>query len=284
MTEKLEDILKKGYGVWRKNLNLAIPFVLSAVLGFIVAVVFVVIMGILIVLSMPNFMESSTGLGDINIFGLILLIVTIILMVIVMQLISSFFTAGAIGMAKKALEMKKANLDEMTDYGKRKFMDLFVATMIISLMVILFAILLVGVFIGVPYAIGITTSTPLFVILLISGIVITVVCILALDLIFTPVPYAIVISDLKAIEGIKKGVKFFMDNKMYTFLLWLLIIVISAATSIILNVTQFILEFIPILGAIMSLMLSLLSVLFSLIVVAPLSTVWLSYLYMDRTE
>jgi len=285
MTEKLEDILKKGYGIWRNNLNLAVPFVLSAVLGFIVVIILGIVMAIILFLSIPGFAGSTAGLPGIGIFNIIILIVIIILMIIVMQLISSFFTAGAIGMAKKAIEMKKPNLDEMTDYGKRKFMDLFLATVIVSIILLLSAILLIGVFIGIPFAMGaMTSNSPLFIILLILGIAILVMCTLTLDLIFTPVPYAVIISDLGAIEGIKKGVNFFMDNKMHTFLLWLIIMAISIGTSIILNVIQFILGFIPILGAIMSLFLSLLSLVFSVVVLAPLSTVWLSYLYVDRTK
>jgi len=278
MTEKLDGILKKGWGIWRKNLILSVPFILSLVLIIILLIVFGIVMVLL----------TFTGLADLSgmdALSIIILSLAAIVFIILISLISSFFSAGAIGMAKKAIEQKKPNLDEMTDYGKRKFIDLFIASLIIMAITLVSLILLLGVFVGIPMALGISLSDSIIsIVLVVVGIVISVSVLVAIGLALTMVPYAVVISDLGPMEGVKKGVRFFLDNKLHTFLLWLIIMVLSIASSMIFNVVQIIIEQIPLLGIILSIVITLISMAFSTAVIAPLSTVWYSYFYIDRVK
>ncbi len=282
MTEKLQDILKKGWGIWRKNLVLSVPFILSIVLIIMLVLVFGIVM---VFLLLPVFASGITGTAGMGMVNTILLIAGIILLILLISLTSSFFSAGAIGMSKKAIEQKKPNLDEMTDYGKRKFIDLFIASLIIMAITLVSLILLVGVFIGIPLALGISPSDSLVSFIpLTIGTAISVLFLIVIGLALAMVPYAVVISDLGPMDGVKKGISFFMNNKLHTFLLWLIVMVVSIASSIVFNVVQFIIEQIPVLGIILSIIISLISVAFSTVVIAPLSTVWYSYFYMDRVK
>jgi len=278
MAEKLQDIMKKGWGIWRKNLILSVPFILSLVLIIILLIVFGIAMALL----------AFSGLADfsgMNMLNAVILALATILLIILISLISSFFSAGAIGMSKKAIEQKKPNLDEMTDYGKRKFIDLFFASLITMVIGLVSIILVVGVFVGIPLALGISPSDSIVSFIpMIIGAVISTLFLIVIGLGLAMVPYAVVISDLGPMEGVKKGIRFYLDNRLHTFLLWLIVMVISIGSSAIFNVIQFIFEQIPLLGIIMSIVITLISVAFSTAVLAPLSTVWYSYLYMDRVK
>jgi len=278
MTEKLDGILKKGWGIWRKNLVLSVPFILS----FVLIIILVIVFGIAAVLLVFSGLVDFSGM---NILSIIILAPATALFIILISLVSSFFSAGAIGMSKKAVEQKKPNLDQMADYGKRKFIDLFLASLIIMVITLVSLILLLGVFVGIPMTLGVSLSDSILsIILIIIGIAISVLSLVAIGLALTMVPYAVVISDLGPMEGVKKGVRFFLDNKLHTFLLWLIIMVLSIASSIIFNVVQIIIEQIPLLGIILSIVITLISVAFSTAVIAPLSTVWYSYFYIDRVK
>lgn len=278
MTEKLDGILKKGWSIWRKNLILSVPFILS----FVLIIVLFIVFGIVLMLL---FLPGLTGFSGMDMLNVVILALAVILFIVLVSLISSFFSAGAIGMAKKAIEQKKPNLDEMADYGKRKFIDLFLASLIIMVITLVSLILLVGAFIGIPLALGISPSdsivsfTPMII-----GTAISVLFLIVIGIALAMVPYAVVISDLGPMEGVKKGVRFFLDNRLHTFLLWLIIMVVSITSSLIFNVIQFIFEQIPLLGIILSIIISLISVAFSVVVLSPLSTVWYSYFYMDRVK
>jgi len=278
MVEKLQDIIKKGWSIWRKNLILSVPFILSIVLIIILVIVF----GIAIALLAFSGLTDFSGM---NMLNAVILALATVLFIILVSLISSFFSAGAIGMSKKAIEQKKPNLDEMADYGKRKVIDLFLASLIIMVITLVSLILFLGVFVGIPMALGISPSDSIVSsIPMIIGTTISVLFLVVIGLALAMVPYTVVISDLGPVEGVKKGVRFFLDNRLHTFLLWLIVMVISIGSSIIFNLIQFIFEQIPILGIILSITITLISVVFSTVVIAPLSTVWYSYFYMDRVK
>ena len=278
MVEKLQDIIKKGWSIWRKNLILSVPFILSIVLIIILVIVF----GIAIALLAFSGLADFSGM---NMLNAVILALATVLFIILVSLISSFFSAGAIGMSKKAIEQKKPNLDEMTDYGKRKFMDLFLASLIIMVITLVSLILLAGVFIGIPLAFGFSPSDSMVSFIpMIVGAAISILVLIVIGLALAMVPYAVVISDLGPMEGVRKGARFFLDNRLHTFLLWLIVMVISIGSSAIFNVIQFIFEQIPLLGIILSITITLISVAFSTVVLAPLSTVWYSHFYMDRVK
>jgi len=312
MTESIESILKNGFGIWRKNPNIALPFFFNLLASFLLLIIFTVLLFLLLEIPLTLDVQEITNLLSSNIAelmntGSILMVISLFVIFIPLNiLVNSFFLAGAVGMAQRAIETKRTSLDDMVNSGKRKFLDLFLAQLIISVSIILLFLL----FIGIP--ILIVTKVPAIAMIgrsLIEfggnllGLLVTLIAIL-----FIAVPFAIVISDLGAIEGLKKSYRFFMDNKFPVMLLWIFVkyasefmgyaIFFIAALAFSLGILS-----VPIpsdISAISSLalepLLMSLSLVFiitiviailvllaiSVFVVSPLTTVWWSILYMDR--
>ena len=149
--EEIGEILSRGFGVWKRNLNLCIPFLLNIIASMIV---FLPILAAIIVTIMPidslndlnqtslqdagAMQEMLTRTGDslkslsgetiLQIAGLFLALI------VLTSLINSFFTAGAIGMARQALENGRSDISSMWSTGRRHFVRLFLATLLIELL------------------------------------------------------------------------------------------------------------------------------------------------------
>jgi hypothetical protein len=286
MAEELGSILSNGFDTWKKNLNICLPFVFSVVLTFLVALI--LIGGALLVTVgplLPSLMPTLTNSGEIPheviqqlqprfLQNMGIIIAAVIITIILVLLITVFFTAGAIGMAKEAMEKGRTSLSDMTDYGRRKFLSLLFANIIVGLIILAgFVFLIPGVLYLLP---TITSQAPLEVTnmaafaLLFLGFVIMVIYMLIVSIMFALPPYAVVISDLGAVDGVKMGFKFFMKHKVDVFLLWLVVVVIAVVASIILSN-------IPYVG-------QLLSMAVSVIIIQPLSVIWWSRLYLSGME
>ena len=261
------EIIKGGYKTWKDNLVLCIPFILGAILSAIVAVIIMLITFfsmfwplIETLISDPTSISSTEFLSEIYTTvtsNLISVIAVFTIISIIVGLIYSFFYAGATGMAKEAIQTGKTNLSHMMDYGKRKYLNYFFANIILGL------IMLVGFLFLIPGIISIS-SIPLII-----GFVIMVPYMLIMSIIFALVGYAIVIDDLPAIEGVKKALSVFRQNKLNLFLVWLIVMFLTFLFGLI--------GVIPIIGGI-------LSVIVTFLIVSPLTVIWWSKFYMTVTK
>ncbi len=287
MPEKLEEILNKGFYVWKKNLNISVPFFLDLISGIIVAGIFLILGIILLIFSLSPLLSISdiseipssiNKFAETGIAVIPILVVFLVIFLIVVQIINSFFYSGAIGMAKTAIETGNTKISDMRDYGKKKFLDVFFANIIV------FIIYLLGVLFFLPgiLSIFLLDRVPFAVIFFLLGIIGLIAYLIVASIVLSPVQYAVVISDARAIEGIKKGFRFFMNNKLDVFILWFIILLISAVIGFFTWLLQFIVEFIPLVGWILSILITIASTLISVLIIAPLSTVWWTMLYMDR--
>lgn len=287
MTEELGGILSNGFETWKKNLVICLPFVFSLILTFIVAIIILggallVAVGPLLPSLMPHLTDSVEIPPEVIqqllpqiLPSLGIIIAAVIITMILVLLIGSFFTAGAIGMAKEATENGGTSLSDMTDYGIRKYLSLLFANIIVGLILLAGVVFLIP---GVLYLLPATTSsgTPLDVtntaafVLLGLGFLIMILYMLIVSFILALPPYAVVIDDLGAVEGVKKGFSFFMAHKVDVFLLWLVVLVIAGVAS-------FILGTIPYLGQWLSMAVSVL-------IIQPLSIIWWSRLYLSGIE
>ena len=286
MVEDLGSILGKGFETWKENLSICLPFVFSLILTSLVALIIIggallMTVGPLLPSLMPHIANSGEIPPDIiqQLYPLFLqnigiIVAAVIITIILVLLISVFFTAGAIGMAKEATETGRTSLLDMTDYGRRKFISLLFANIIVGLIVLAGVVFLLP---GVLYLLpAITSQTPFDVTnmaafaMLFLGFVILLIYMLIISIMFALPPYAVVIGDLRAVDGVKKGFKFFMAHKLDVFLLWLVVGVIAVVASIILSN-------IPFIG-------QLISMAVSVIVIQPLSVIWWSRLYLSGIE
>jgi hypothetical protein len=272
---------KGGYHTWRKNLILCVPFILGMIIAAVIAMAIMLPVMFSMILPLTEqkitnpteaFQQFSTMFSD----NIITFIALMIIVVVATSLIMAFFTAGAIGMAKEALLTGKATIAHMFEYGKRKYLSLFGANLLVALIIMIgFLALIPGfmaMFSNMQSAIS-ETPNPDFIFgtfTLIVGYLFALPYWLIMSIVLALVPYAVVLDNTKAIGGFKQGIKvFFHHNIMNVFVTWLLIMLIIFASIL--------LVFIPIIGVFIMLLLLIL-------VIIPLVTVWWVKLYLTITK
>ena len=287
MVEELGKILSNGFGTWKKNLTICLPFVF----GFIaISIVALVVIGSALAIAIgpfiPTIVPYLTDSGEIPpeilqqlpalfMANIGLLLGAMLVTVVLMLLINSFFTAGAIGMARVATKTGHTSLSDMVDYGRRKFLSLLGVNVIIALIVLAGLVFLIPGLVSLDVGTAISgspfsaASMASFALLGI-GIIIALLYMLIVSIVLAVPPYAVVISDLSAIEGLKTGFRFFKEHKLDVFLLWLIVLVIAVLASIVLNN-------IPVAGG-------LLSMVVSIVIIQPLIVIWWTRLYLSGTE
>ena len=111
--------------------------------------------------------------------------------------------------------------------------------------------------------------------MLMLGFLLFILYVLILSLMLATAPYALVVEGLGPVQAIRAGIDFFRYNKFDVLILWLVVAALSIALQMI--------------GGSLSTgdtvnnqALSLVTGLVNLLVLAPLSNLWWTRLYMDR--
>lgn len=279
MVEDISTILKKGFDTYTNNLNLCIPFVFNMIVTGLISLL-VLEQGFSNIFgpSMTYLETASTPEAFISIILPIIRthFVEIIGLVIIYFLLSlffqSFFLAGAIGMVKQAIETGRTELSTMMDSGKKNFLNLFFAQILVALL------FLSGIVFLVPAAIK--TDIHFFsnfttISLVMAGIFLWFIYIIVLGLMLSVFSYALVIENQEPVEGIITGFRFFNSHKSNVLRMWLV-------TGIIILVITFIataINTIPLISEISP----LIDMFFSAFVFAPLTTLFWVRLYMSGT-
>jgi hypothetical protein len=282
MVEELGSTIEKGFETWKKNLIICLPFVFTSILTAIVAGLIILTT---ILATIPSLIPSLENLAAtpqdlipqlppqlLQSIGII--IVAIIVAVLIGMLINAFFWAGAIGMAKEAIETGHTDLSHMLEYGRRKFVSLFFTDIIVGLISFAGIVFLIP---GILYILPrVRTFSELpegeiiaaFVVFGL-GLLAMIIYIVIISILLALPRYAVVIGDMGAIEGIKTGFRRFMGYKIAVFLLWLIVLAVSIIAG------SF--AVIPYIGG-------LISALLSVIVIEPLTVIWWSRLYLSMEE
>jgi hypothetical protein len=200
MTESLEIIIRNSFGVWRKNPNLGLPYLFNTIVNITLVLAFAASV-FLFFNPLRGFSLSGFNPMDIDWPMLFLDIGLFILLIIATTFSSLFFHAGSIGMSYKALETGRCSLDDLTRYGGKKFITLFLADIIIL----------------VPLAV--VACGLLLLQMIFPGEFVAILSLLA-GIALVMVPYAIVIGDMGPVQGIKAGYGIFKENKFQTALLY----------------------------------------------------------------
>jgi len=286
MTEDLGSVIEKGVETWKKNLSICLPFVFSTILTFVVAIIIIgsaILVAFPSLLSLIPYLTKPDEIPPYLISPLLpqflqsigIIAAAVILAIILGLLIHAFFSAGAIGMAKEAAEKGRASLSDMTDYGRRKFISLLFADIIVGFIALAGVVFVIpGVLYILPYITTLSETPPEVVFTAIaivgSGFMVMCIYLVLVSILFALTRYAVVIDDLGAVEGVKKGFNFFMAHKLNVFLLWLIVLAIGM-------VAGFILGSIPYIGQPVSMVVSV-------IVIQPLTVIWWSRLYLSLPE
>ncbi|HOO53646.1 MAG TPA: hypothetical protein PLM24_01305 [Methanothrix sp.] len=280
MYEDIGTLIRKGFETWKRNLNLAVPFVLMIVAIMLLAVVMAVILMYPLLTASPDVLSTAGDFEDpeqlmellSSMTNVGLLAAVGLLGILAIFLAGSFFTAGAIGMAKEANDTGKTTLKIMWASGRHHFLSLFLAEALMTIVVFAGFVLLT-----LPFLSDLGTlfesSNPEFGPLVLWIILIIAYGLLA-SILLAMVPYALVVEGLGPIGAIKAGIGFFLKNKMDVFLIWLVVMAVSVAI-------QFL--GVPFSGSeTASAIFSTLSGVVSVLVISPLTTVWWTRLYMTR--
>lgn len=284
--EEIGELIGKGFGIWRSNLNLCIPFLLSIFLSMMISLPF---LAAFFMTSMPMASMNATfpqddenmqeliaqmqgSLDSLEMDKILQIAGLFLVLVVVLSLVNAFFTAGAIGMARQALDTGKSDTGSMWSAGRMHFFSMFLATLLVGLLT------LAGLIFLLPALAQGTRSLQAdsqAIGLAAVGLLLFILYALVLSVVLVIMPYALVVEGLGPMQAILASVDFFRYNKFDVVILWLAIAALSLGLQMISSAFSTGDE---VRGA----PFSALSGLVNLLVLAPLSNLWWTRLYMNR--
>jgi hypothetical protein len=203
---------------------------------------------------------------------MLMLAVLFLALVVLLFLVNAFFAAGAIGMARQAMDEGKASTEAMWSYGRGHFWNLFLATLLIGLINLAGLIFLLPALIAAPLPMPADSQSMGG---LVAGSLLLILYVLALSVILAAAPYALVLEGLGPVQAVQAAIKFFRYNKFDVVILWLVVAALSLSLEMISGAVSTG-------GAAAGQALSLATGMASLLIVAPLSNLWWTRLYMNR--
>ena len=290
--ERISEVLRNGAYTWKQNPVLCAPFVLDIIFKFIFVVI--VLAGLASVIGTGLFKEIGSGIvgfmqasqtpGEpsleaieavFEVYQLAVpftgvFIVAFITLVIGGALISAFFEAGAVGMAKNATMTGTTRMNDLFWYGRRSAVSLFFANVVIVL------IILAGIVFLVPgiLLLNASGSSGVAMAVFFIGIILWMGYLLVLSIGLAPVTYALVIDNKGPIEGIEKGWRFFSSHKLDVFLMWFVVFAISILISMVGQIFF--------MHPVATVVWQFVATLINICILLPLITVWWTRLYLDR--
>jgi hypothetical protein len=283
MQEDFGTIINRGVNSWYRNLNICIPFILNFFINLLLYVFFFGLMGMLLFASNaqeivdpasmpPEELYSIVLQGFTDNFALSMLLIFGFLLL--GMYIQSFFTAGAIGMANRAIETGDTVLTDMLVSGSKNSFRLFLTNLLLSLL------LLGGIIFIVPGALQVGDFSGLLenpeaqlegMGVLVIGILLWAFYMAIISIVLSLAPYALVIDRLDPLEAMKTGFAFFKENKLDVFFIWVIYIGLAL-------VNNFVGEFI---GS-RSLLVAGITSIIPIFVLQPLIAVLWTRLYMSK--
>ncbi len=276
MAEELSKIISNSIETYTKNTNLCIPFILNIIMIVLTAII-ITIFSLVYLFGSVSVEEYNTpealSLAIISSLSHHIIEIAAIVLVsfLVIMYIVSFFTSGAIGMARQATETGRTTFSTMMETGKKNVLNLFLAEILFLLLV--FA----GIVFMVPGAMNIDINQLSIGenFLLMIGFVLWIVYLLILSLALSAFSYVLVIESLGPVEGILAGFNFFKKNSSDVFLMILATIGVSFVFAIIDGIMS--------LNSILNTIWFFVSLLISVCILSPVMTLWWVRLYMTRT-
>lgn len=245
MHEEFGTLLNRGFKSWVRNLNICIPFVLNFLINLILYVLFFGLMGYLLLTSSNVSTIDPATISNEELFAMMwegfsenfaLSVFLVLVIFLFAMFVQSFFTAGAIGMAKKASETGDTVLSDMLVSGSKNIFRLFLTILLIALIV------LIGVIFMVPGALAVGNLSALVenpeisahgMTALIIGVILWAVYVIIINLVLSLSTYALVIDELGPLEALSAGFGFFMNNKLDVFFIWMITIGLALINSLI---------------------------------------------------
>jgi hypothetical protein len=287
--EEIGEMIGKGFGIWRRYINLCIPFLLNFFVSMLVIVSFLaaIFLAVMPLIDMKStsiqnsqdvqavqdlITQMEGSLGSLGWQRILMVVLLLLGMFAILSLVEAFFMAGAIGMARQALEKGRADTGVMWSSGKKHFLNMFLSMLLMGLMTLSGLVFLLPGILRLPRPIQ---AEPVAMGMLITGFLIFILYVVVLSLALAEAPYALVLEGLGPVQAIRAGIGFFRYNKFDVLILWLVVAALSITLQII--------------GSSMSSgnattypLMSLITGLVNLLVLVPLSNLWWTRLYMNR--
>jgi flagellar biosynthesis protein FliQ len=219
-----------------------------------------------------QFLKNEDALRNIPLELVVKVALLFILMFILISMVNAFFTAGAIGMAGQALEKGKPDNGIMWSAGKKHFWNMFQASVLMGFIMVTG---LVFVLPAIALQPKFLQAEPQPMSLLLMGVLLLRLYVLALSMILATAPYALVVKNLGPMQAILASIDFFRYNKFDVLVLWLVVVAISISMQMIFGL--FSSE-----NGIENQTLTVVTGLVNILVLAPLTNLWWTRLYMDR--
>ncbi len=283
--EEIGKLIGKGFGIWKKNLNLCIPFICSGFASILIVAAFFIAMFLAV---MPFMDEDWTHVEDLEDSGLIEelfagmdwqdflpILILFLGMIVVLSLVGSYFNAGAIGMTRQALVEGKSRTSAMWSAGRKHFWNMFLLSLIMGLATMAGLIFLLPGMEQLTLALSGNLDNLEGLGMILAGFMLFILYALILSVILALAPYALVLEGAGPVQAIRAGIDFFRYNKFDVLILWLVVMALSV-------VLQMIGSLISSGNEVAYQLLSLATSLVSLLVLAPLANLWWTRLYMVR--
>jgi hypothetical protein len=279
MYEDLGSLFGKGFDTWKNNLILCSPFILNVFFS-ILAILFLLMAVLSSIGSIDNLDTFSPEQFLSKVMDLFpRIILALLLAILLVSMISSFFEAGAIGMAKQSLEIGKATIEEMWSSGKKNFVNMFLLSILTGLIYTVGLIFLLPGFALIPWSqLNALGENPQSLGILFTGLILLIIYSMLISIVLAMAPYALVVDIMGPLEAVKASLGFFRYNKSDVFIVWLVVVALSISLQMIgstLGIASDSMTFQP---------LSMLTSLVSILVLAPLAAIWWTRLYMTRTN
>jgi len=185
---------------------------------------------------------------------------------ILIALVEAFFAAGAIGMSRQALEKGRSSTSAIWQAGRRHFLSLFLAELLMTLIILMGMLLLLPLLAAGLEGLGL---------LAVALALIAIFYALALTIILSTMPYALVLEHLGPLRALRASIDFFRYNKFDVAVLWLVVVALSLGLQMVGGAIS---DGQPGQGQ----PLSAITGMITLLVLAPLSNLWWTRLYMSR--
>jgi hypothetical protein len=287
--EEIGEILSRGFGVWKSNLNLCMPFLLNIMITMVITVPFIAaISSILLPQESLNSLNEATlqnetalnellaqmagSLESLPADRMLLVAGLFFVLIVLISLADAFFTAGAIGMARKAQEDGRTDIGAMWSAGRSHFLRLFLATLAIGLITMAGLVFLLPALVMNPQPLS---EDPQAMGLLAAGFLIFIFYALAISMVLAAAPFALVLGNLGARQAISASINFFRYNKFDVAVLWLVVVALSIGLQMIGSAA-------PMGSGTAGEHFSFITNLINLLVLYPLSNLWWTRLYMNR--
>ncbi|MBI5680591.1 MAG: hypothetical protein HZC47_06855 [Methanobacterium sp.] len=257
---------------FRKNPKLAVP----VLVGYIGMYVIALILGLIVIVALFGMGSLSTGqfnINSMNYTSIGTLFVFYLAILVIIFVISCCIAAATIGMSKKIINGEKPELDAGLKSIKKYIIKIALVSIIFGLILVVFTLPVVA-GIAVDYMYGLFPALTI-----IGGLV--AVCLWIVTYILFMFTYQSIIVGKKSVIGsIKDSVKVLKKNLLEVIVVLVINAVILLGIGALMFFINMFLGLIPIVGAFIGLILSL--IVNSL--TYPYFTLVLTYLYMDKKD